>query len=353
MKNNILTLLSLFFVIFFVSCEKNEQKEKLTSDKNEYAVNFLIKENKNSIYITSAQNTFSVSKEKKIKRCIINCTSASAYLYALNKENTIVGVSSPEYFFNPDISKKIKENKIQNIGNDAYLDVEKIIALKPDIIITPHNSNFENSFNQLKKQGIKIFYLEEYLEFNPLGKTEYLKVFGKIFDAEDKANKLFNTIKYNYLQLKEQTKNAQSKPKIFANIMYGDSWYMPGGKSFVAQYFKDAGADYIWKDTKETGTIPLTFEEVFVKAQQADFWVGISNISSKKMLLNSNINYKQFGAYKKGNLYNINKRENSLKANDYYESGVIYANLALKDLIKIFHPELLPNYQLYYLKKLD
>ena len=350
MKKNI--FIYLFLLFSAVSCFK-KAPDVFKAQENEYAVGFSIEKENNQWDISCGRKKVSFPADFEVKRCIITGTSASAYIDALGKFTAIVGVCSPDYFYNPKISEGIKNHTIEDVGNDAFLNFEKILALKPDVIITTPNANYEKILNQLSKTGIKIVYIEEYNELHPLGKTEYLKLFGVLFRETPKADSLYNSIKTRYLSLREKTKDIQKKPTVFTNIMYGDAWYMAGGKSFIAALFRDAGADYLWKDNPNTGTTPLGFEEVFSRAQTADFWIGASNFSSKKEMLNSNSHYEWFDAYKNDKIYTMNGRENAKKANDYYESGTIYADKSLADVIKILYPQLLPDYHLTYLRKLE
>jgi len=349
MKKNIFIYLLLIFST--VSCFK-KTPEVFKAQKNEYAVGFSLEEKNERWDITCAREKISFPADFEVKRCIVTGTSASAYIDALGKFTTIVGICSPDYFYNPKISEGIKNHTIEDVGNDAFLNFEKILALKPDAIITTHLTN-EKILSQLSKTGIKIIYMEEYNELHPLGKTEYLKLFGVLFHETPKADSLYNAIKTQYLSLSEKTKNIEEKPTVFTSIMYGDAWYMAGGKSFIAALLSDAGADYLWKDNPSTGAAPLGFEEVFSRAQTADFWIGASNFTSKKEILNSNSHYQWFDAYKNDKIYAMNGRENAKKANDYYESGAVYADKSLADVIKILYPQLLPDYHLTYLRKLE
>lgn len=339
------------FAIVLFSCRKS--LEKSVASKNEYATNFSIQNENYQLIIISAGSRLVFPQHYKSKRCVITTTSASAYIDALGEINSIVGVCSPNYFYNPKIIEKIKNKTIEDIGNDGTLNFEKILALKPDLIISGHNPNYEKILNQLSKQGIKILYVEEFMELHPLGKTEYLKLFGRVFKQLPKADSIFSTVKENYLKLKEKSAHISTKPTVFTGIMYGDSWYMAGGKSFLATLFRDAGAHYLWQENKNSGSVPMTFEEVLSKAKNADLWIGTSNFKSKRDLLNSNTNYAWFKAYQSGNVYALNNKENQSRANDYYEYGSIYVDKVLSDLIKIIHPELVPEYQLTYLRKLE
>jgi len=122
----------------------------------------------------------------------------------------------------------------------------------------------------------------------------------------------------------------------------------------MAHYLQDAGADYIWKNENRSGSIALNFEEVYLKAKDADFWLNFFiNVNSKKDLLAFDERYNMFKPFKNGNLYNNTKRVNTKGYSDYYENGMSNPDELLRDFIKIFHPHLLPRHQLKYYKKIE
>ena len=132
-------------------------------------------------------------------------------------------------------------------------------------------------------------------------------------------------------------------------------WYVPGGKSFVANLIKDANADYVFKYDAHTGSLNLSFEDVYLKAKDADYWLNPAMVNSKKEILGFELRYAEFKAYKTGNLYNNNKIVNGKGFSNYWETGIIYPDKVLSDLILIFHPEIKPELksELYYYKKIE
>ena len=184
-----------------------------------------------------------------------------------------------------------------------------------------------------------------------LNKTKYLLVFGKLFNNEKKAVSKVEDIQKRYDSLKIVAKTSANKPIVLANEMYGNQWFLPGGQSNLAQFIFDANATYINAGNSETKAIPMSFEEVFVKGQKAEYWVNIGNHQNKKELLQINPNYTKLPVFNEGKLYTIDSKTQG-KSNDYFESGVVRADVVLKDYIRIFHPELLPNYKLTYFKEL-
>ena len=347
MKPIFFTFLSLFLLF---ACKK--ENPETSNDWHVISENVQFKEDNTSLQLRSGKFTYTIPNSKlPFKKVILLNASLVGYFSELNLEQKIIGISSPEYVYSKKVQQLIKEGKIENVGNEQKYNVEKIIALKPDAVFTNYIASFENTYDLIKKNGIEIIFLNEYLEQEPLGKSKYLSVFGKLFKNEKKAASKIAQIEKSYDSLKVLAQKATNKPVVLSNEMYGNQWFMPGGKSNLAQFVLDANATYINGDNAETKAIPMSFEEVFVKAENTEYWVNVGNHAYKKELLQINPNYTKLPVYNYGKLYTINGKEVG-KSNDYFESGVVRADLILKDYIKIFHPELLPNYQLTYLKEL-
>ena len=347
MKPYFLFIFSLFSLI---SCKKEIQNQPKSWEKISQNVQF--KEDQNSFSLKSGKFNYEIPTSKlPYQKVILLNASLVGYFTELGLEDKIIGISSPEYVFSEKIKSLISSGKIQNIGNEQKYDIEKIIALKPDVIFTNYIASFDNTYDLLKKNGIEIIFLDEYLEQNPLEKSKYVLVFGKLFHAEKTANSRFNEIRKNYHSLKALAKTSEKKPVVLANEMYGNQWFLPGGKSGLAQFIADANGTYINADNQESKAVPLSFEEVFSKAGNAEYWVNVGNHELKKELLQINPNYTKMKVYNTGKLYTVSGREVG-KSNDYFESGVVRADLVLKDYIKIFHPELLLDYNLTFMKDL-
>ncbi len=191
------------------------------------------------------------------------------------------------------------------------------------------------------------------MENTPLGRSEWLKFTALFFNQEEKAEEIFNQISKNYQKIAAKTKAIEKLPKVFTGFNFKGTWYAPGCKSYIAQYLADAGAELLCVENVD-GSIPLSFEDVFERAATADYWLNVSQSwQSLKDVIREDSRYSDFQAVKKGNVYNNNARLNENGGNDYWESGISNPNMILADLIKIFHPELLPNHQLFFYQKLS
>lgn len=350
-------LILIFLTIGFLSCERNSNEGKTHSNTSnfEYIQKMNWTENQDSLSFYSHDFTIVFGKnELPLEKIMVIPTASLAYLDELDLLSKITGISQKDFIFNPKVQQLIETGKIKEIGSFNELFVEKIILNKPDLMVSTSSPTLAKFHELIKKEGIKIIYLDEYEETNPIAKAEYIKLFGKLFGKESEANQIFDEIVKNYGEIQSIIrKSGDKKPTVFANQIYGDVWYMPGGKSFQAGLIKDAGGDYLWSSDLSSYTLNLSFEAVFAKANDADVWINAGDFPSKKTLLATNQNYEWFSAFKKGSVYNLSKRTNEKGANDYFETGTARPDLVLKDLAKIFHPELFPQYELYFYKKLE
>jgi iron complex transport system substrate-binding protein len=348
MKPRILILIAFLSLI---SC-KREQKN---SSSQSVSISKLVRyEDQNNIFhLKSGNFTYDFKKNQiPFKKIIILNASMMGYISELNAENLVIGVSSPEYIYSERIHNLLLRGKIQNVGNEQKYDVEKIISLKPDAIFTNYIASFDNTYQLLKNNGIQVIFLDEYMEQKPLEKTAYIKLFGKLFGKDKQAESKYQEVEKNYNELKALALKSKEKPTILANEMYGSVWYLPGGKTSVANYIVDANGDYVLKNNSDEKAVTMSFEEVFAKSDGVKYWINAGNHTSKKEMLNMNPYYGKLNVFNKGKIYVLTGKAKE-KANDFFESGVVRSDLVLKDYIKIFHPELLPDYQLTYMKELQ
>ena len=263
--------------------------------------------------------------------------------------HTLVGVCEPQYIHVQYVSENIKNGKIIDLGQAANPDLEKIMLIEPEALFT---APIENSgYGQTAKLKLPVIECVDYMEPTPLGRAEWIRFLALFFEKKETADSLFRITVENYNELVRLSENVNKRPTVFAETVYSGIWYQPGGNSYIAQLFRDAGANYLWKEDTNTGSVGLTFESVLVKAEKADCWLikhnNIYDLTYKR-LLQEYANYALFDAYKKRNIYFCNTGKVP-----YYEELPIHPDWVLKDMVKIFHPELLPDYQLKYYKKME
>lgn len=289
-----------------------------------------------------------------IERVVCLSTTHIAFIDLLNKTNTIVGISGANYINNAKIKNKIHQKAIYDVGYDSNLNYELIASLNPDLVITYGVGGQVSSYNQrLNDLGIHTIIIAEYLENHPLGKLEWIKLMASFYYEEEHANIYFENAVKEYNQLIDLTKTVDEKPIVLFGLPWKDSWYVPGGESFLAKMVEDAGGNYIWKENKLRESLPFDIESVFVKAANAEVWLNTGTVNNKQDILKMDERFSGFGPFQKAKIYNNNLQTNESGGNNYWELGLVEPHLVLKDMIKIIHPELIPNYKLVYYKIIE
>ncbi len=282
---------------------------------------------------------------------------SSLYIGFLDKLNlavSIIAVDKFRYVISPDVQNLIKEGKITEAGESFSLNIEKIMQLNPELVLTFGTGNPAVDGNpMLVKSGIHIASSTIHLESSPLARAEWIKFVAAFFDKDAEADSIFNGLALRYEKLASLTKNIASRPTVFTEALFGGMWYEPGGNSYMAKYLNDAGADYLWKDDPSSGSLKLTFEQVYARAHNADFWINVPFWKNLGDALKNDPRNADFKAYRNKNIYNYSLKMNDAGFFEYWENGIINCDLVLSDLIKIFHPRLLPGYKMTYYKKLE
>ncbi len=172
------------------------------------------------------------------------------------------------------------------------------------------------------------------------------------FNKEKQADSVFQIIENNYLKTQELVKNITSKPTVLSGIIYGDTWFLPAGQNYAARLLNDAGCDYLWSDNQSNDYLELSFESVYGKAKDAELWIGVGAYQSLKEIETAEPRYTKFRPFKESSIYSNNIRKGAKGGSEFLELGYLRPDIILMDLVKIAHPELLPDYELYFHKQL-
>jgi iron complex transport system substrate-binding protein len=274
----------------------------------------------------------------------------------LNANQVLTGLGSLQYVYSPQVIKLIDEGKIAEVGRNEGLNEELLVSMHPDLIMTMGNPGAGLShYKTLDEAGIPVMINSEWVETTPLARAEWVKLMAALLNKEALVNQKFSVVEKEYRRLTLLAKQIKAHPTVLSGLNTKDAWFIPGGDSYMARFFSDAGADYHWNSMKSTGSLSLSFESVYPIALKADYWmnVGFDKKNKKGDVLALDARYSDFKAYKSGQMYSYNNRVNDKGSNDFFESGNVNPHTVLADLIKIFHPDLLPEHKLVYYKKLE
>jgi iron complex transport system substrate-binding protein len=292
--------------------------------------------------------------EVPIRKIVVTSTTHIPMVELLNEETSIVGFPFSKYVSSEKTRVLIDAGKIREIGKENSLNTEILLDLQPELVVGYSVSSADKSLTTIKKAGIAVIYNGDWLEETPLGRAEWIKFFGVLFNKEKQADSIFKVIEKNYLHAKKSALKSTKKINVLSGaIMSKDIWSLPAGESFVAQFLKDANLNYLWKNTKGKGSLSLSFESVFDKGKDADLWIAPGYFSTKKQLLKSNQLYTQFNAFKSDKIYTPTIKKGKTGGVIYYELAPTRPDLVLKDLIKITNPKLLLDYTPTFFSKMN
>lgn len=377
MLNRFQVFLFLTVFFFFIQCKQKETATSTHVNLNtvKYAKGFSIvnyegfsvvkvsnpwpNATKTYTYVLKERNGIVPDSLKKhttisipIQTIVATSTTHIPSLEMLNEEKTLVGFPHLDYISSPKVRNLIDAGKVKELGTNQTLNTEVLIDLQPNVIIGYGIDNTNPTLDNLEKSGLKVMLNGDWNEETPLGKAEWIKFFGALYGKQKQANELFTKIEKEYLKTIAIAKRAQTKPTILIGDMFEDKWYLPKGTSWGCLLLKEANSTYLWQETKGTGSLALSFETVFEKAKDADFWITSGQFSSLKEMTDANPHYDQFTAFKNKNVYSFSAKKGKTGGILYYELAPNRPDIVLKDIVKILHPELLAGYQPFFFEKL-
>ena len=280
-----------------------------------------------------------------VGKAVIYTSVHTAIAEELGALDRVCGVCEPQYITSPEVLKRINEGTIADLGMSTSPNVEKIIDIGTEMIIA---SPFENSgYGAAEKLGIPIVEAADYMENHPLGRTEWVLFYGLLLGCREDAEKVFADTERHYFELKALSAGCQNRPTVLLERKYGNSWAVPSGESYIGVMHADAGADYIFRDYPGAKSVHLTFEDVYDRAGEADFW--FMKYDTKAPLTYGILKqeyepYANFRPWKEHRIFACNTITST-----YYDDITLHPDLVLEDLIAIYHPDLLPGHvQRYY-----
>lgn len=327
------------------------------SYKPKYAKGFEIQEMSDSsariilFNLEKEGDTLQVIRWKKQEVLNVACLSTThiAFIDQLGMIDHLKGTGFAELVKNSNARQRIQETQITNLSIGHDIDDEKIYAINPQLFfVYPFGGT---DYRKFLEKGIGCVQVSEYLENHPLGRAEWIKVFGVLLGREMKADSIFNRIASSYEELTARVNvSTTNLPDVFTGSYGSGNWFAPPGNSFAAKLIKDAGANYIFCDSLASGNLVIPFEKLLESAYNVDFWGKIIFEKGEVTLTSFTDNDPRLVGLKSsqnGNLFYCNTEEC-----DYHGDAVLAPDVMLEDLIRIFHPEIASTHESIYFKKI-
>ncbi|WP_373397121.1 ABC transporter substrate-binding protein [Algoriphagus halophilus] len=375
-------IFKIFFLTLLIinvfSCQRKEQIQEIETKKISpiYANGFSLEQGDGFWIVkvlkpwTGAQETFSylileentlppigdfdATIQLPIQKVILTSTTQIPHLDLLNETKKLIGFPNLDLISSPITRDRIKEGEIIDLGAGASANTELIIDTDPNWIMVSTLGDDLRYLEVLKSAGIPAVINGEYVEQHPLGRAEWIKFTGILLGKYEAAKAQFEQVEQSYLEAEKLATSIpeSTKPSVLSGVMYQDIWYAPGRDSWGAKILDNAGGKYVFEDQEGTGSVQLNYEFVLDQAIKCTYWIGTADFSSIQAMGEAEPRYKAFEAWKLGNVYSYTHKRGETGGLEYFELGYMRPDLILKDLIKILHPKLLPDYELYFYEQL-
>ena len=273
-----------------------------------------------------------------LTRALVYSSVHTSLMRELGAISAVKGVVDSQYFIDKDITDGVAAGTIADCGNSMNPTVEKVIEMQPDaILLSPYQ---DASYGQIASLDIPIIECADYLEYDPLGRAEWMKFYGELVGKRAEADSLYDTVVNDYWEIKKQAAEYEIRPTVVTEMVINGIWNVPGGKSYMARIIQDAGGTYLWADDENTGSLALDFNQVLAVAQDADYWfIKWTNINSLKDLQGAYDLNKEMAAFKNKRVYVCDTDKTR-----FFDRIPFHPELLLCEYANILH-RLLPQYE--------
>jgi iron complex transport system substrate-binding protein len=297
--------------------------------------------------------------EAPLKNVVCMSSSYVAFIDAIGRVDVVRGVSGAQYIFNDSVRARYDAGLVRDVGYDSNLDFEAIAALNPDLVMMyglyGDNTAVTRKFDEL---GIKYIYIGDYVEQSPLGKAEWLVAMGEMLGEREKAEELFRSVERSYAETVDEIARhvkllSSNTPKVMLNAPYRDTWFVPGDRNYMVRLIGDAGGDYVCAGVDSDKSRPISGESAYIFASRADVWLNPGQASTRAQLLAENPRFAEIPPVLSGRVFNCIARSTPGGGSDFWESGAVRPDIVLKDIVRIFYPDVLPEHELYYFRRVE
>lgn len=263
--------------------------------------------------------------------------------------DAISGVCDARYMSVPQVRENIAAGKITDCGSSVDVNLERLLELAPEAAwVIP----FKNGgYGKMERVDVPLVECVDYMESSPLGCAEWVRFYGRLLGVGEKADSLFFAVCENYYRIKARVDSCATRPRLMCELKSGSAWYMPGGGSTMGQLYRDAGADYLFGNNDNSGSVPYSFETVLARADSADVWLvkyGADKDKSYSSLEQEFSGYTLLRPFRERRIFACN-----VSNKRFYEETPFRPDILLEELACLLHPELNDNYKLRYYEKMQ
>ena len=262
-----------------------------------------------------------------------------APLADLGRLDVLTGVRRLRDLTGDAILQRAASGQVREFSAASVIDSERVVSGRPSVLMTGGSAS--GPLAAIRSAGVPVVANTEWLEQTALARAEWIKLIAVLLNEERKAAALYDTMKARYQSLRARATAASPQPLVMTGRSTNGRFVIAGGRSYVAALIADAGGRYVWSDNTSDGAPAVDLEAQIQRAANADFWINGGGWRSRADMLQDEPRYVAFKAYRNGQVWVYEKRQQSSGLNDYWTRSVSRPDLVLADLVKILHPSLL------------
>lgn len=288
--------------------------------------------------------------EVPVRTVYSGSTTQLPWFTELGVLEALTGASSTSMISNPQVRARVAEGKVTEYASGATIDVERVLAAHPDVLLTDGTEN--SAYPVLRRAGIPVVAVADWLESGPLAIAEWIKLLGVLTDTGKQAQEVFDGVASRYNELADKTRGLPPTEILYGADFQG-TWTVPGDASSSGRLIRDAGGTWPWS-TSPGNSVQLSFEDVVDRAGGIPIWLVADNQwTTIADVTKVDPRYRSLAAVRSGQVWNANLAMGPDGGNDFYESGSSRPDLVLADTVAILHPELLPNHKFVFYRQLS
>lgn len=253
---------------------------------------------------------------KPLKNIYLVATSAMDFFCALNRLDAVrLSGTDANGWYLEEAKEALNDGSILFAGKYSAPDYERIVtencglALESTMIY--HTPEVKET---LEKFGIPVMVERSSYEKHPLGRTEWIKLYGALLDRNEEAEQIFKEQE----ERMQSVLSEESTGKSVAFFYITTNGYANVRKSgdYIANMIDLAGGKYVFEnlanDENALSTVNMQMEEFYAGAKDADYLIYNSTIDGElenmEQFLEKSSLLKDFKAVKEGNVWCVEKK---------------------------------------------
>ncbi len=292
-----------------------------------------------NVFRKSARRELDACIQVPVKRLVSNSTTHVAALDRIGALDHLVGFAHLDLISTPAARRSIEAGTLEELGLSGTFDPERLLQIRPDLVLSFEVKGEARAMSQARNAGIAVLPIGEWLEQTPLGRAEWLRVFGLLTGKEERSAAVFDTLEQQYLNIRRQAAGTGKSPLVLSGSLFKDTYYAPGSENWMAELIRDAGGSYLWDAHSGSGSLHLSVEEVLRQGSRASLWIGSGQFGSLGELRASHPLIAELPCVVDEKVYGYMNARGETGGVLFFEEAAFYPDRLISDVFHILEHE--------------